>query len=67
MRWYYVCGMPTEDVYSSGHLVISHFWLTYVGETNLSKPCVSGLRTSFGTFILLVTMTINEDQKVIDF
>ena len=39
------CGMPTEDAYSSGHLVLSHFgtcMCSYV-ETNLSWTClVSG-------------------------
>ena len=38
--------MPTEDAYSSGHLVLSHFgtcMCSYV-ETNLSRTClVSGL------------------------
>ena len=40
------CGMPTEDVYSSGHLVLSHFGTCICSnvETNLSWTClVSGL------------------------
>ena len=39
------CGMPTEDAYSSGHLVLSHFWTCMCSnvETNLSWIClVSG-------------------------
>ena len=37
--------MPTEDAYSSGHLVLSHFWTCMCSnvETNLSWTClVSG-------------------------
>ena len=40
------CGMPTEDTYSSGHLVLSHFGTCMCSnvETNLSWTClVSGL------------------------
>ena len=40
------CGMPTEDAYSSGHLVLSHFWTCMCSnvETNLSWTCLaSGL------------------------
>ena len=40
------CGMPTEDAYSSGHLVLSHFGtcMCFNVETNLSWTClVSGL------------------------
>ena len=40
------CGMPTEDAYSSGHLVLSHFGTCMCSnvETNLSWTClVSGL------------------------
>ena len=40
------CGMPTGDAYSSGHLVLSHFWTCKCSnvETNLSWTClVSGL------------------------
>ena len=40
------CGMPTEDAYSSRHLVLSHFWTCMCSnvETNLSWTClVSGL------------------------
>ena len=39
------CGMPTEDAYSSGHLVLSHFGTCICSnvETNLSRTClVSG-------------------------
>ena len=39
------CGMPTEDAYSSGHLVLSHFGTCICSnvETNLSWTClVSG-------------------------
>ena len=39
------CGMPTEDAYSSGHLVLSHFGTCMCSnvETNLSWTClVSG-------------------------
>ena len=48
-------GMPTEDAYSSGHLVLSHFGTCTCSnvETNLSWTClVSGLRTSLGTSLL---------------
>ena len=41
----YACGMPTEDAYSSGHLVLSHFGTCMCSnvETNLSWTClVSG-------------------------
>ena len=40
------CGMPTEDAFSSGHLVLSHFWICNCSnvETNLSWTCLfSGL------------------------
>ena len=40
------CGMPTEDAYSSGHLVLSHLGTCMCSnaETNLSWTClVSGL------------------------
>ena len=40
------CGMPTEDAYSSGHLVLSHFGTCMCSnvETTLSWTClVSGL------------------------
>ena len=40
------CGMPTEDAYSSGHLVLSHFGTCMCSnvETNLSWTCLlSGL------------------------
>ena len=40
------CGIPTEDAYSSGHLVLSHFGTFKCSnvETNLSWTClVSGL------------------------
>ena len=40
------CGMPTDDAYSSGHLVLSHFGTCKCSnvETNLSWTClVSGL------------------------
>ena len=40
------CGMPTEDAYSSGHLVLSHFGTCMCSnvETNFSWTClVSGL------------------------
>ena len=40
------CGMPTEDAYASGHLVLSHFGTCICSnvETNLSWTClVSGL------------------------
>ena len=43
------CGMPTEDAYSSGHLVLSHFGTCMCSnvETNLSWTClVSGLWVS---------------------
>ena len=39
------CGMPTEDAYYSGHLVLSHFGTCKCSnvETNLSSNClVSG-------------------------
>ena len=39
------CGMPTEDAYSSGHLVLSHFGTCICSnvETNPSRTClVSG-------------------------
>ena len=62
------CGMLTEDVYSSGHLVLSHIGTCkcYNFETNLSLTClVSGLfefRTSLGTSILLVPVISFEDH-----
>ena len=36
------CGMPTEDAYSSGHLVLSHVWTCMWSniETNLSCSCL---------------------------
>ena len=40
------CGMPTEDAYHSGHLVLSHFGTCMCSnvETNLPRTClVSGL------------------------
>ena len=40
------CGMPTDDAYPSGHLVLSHFWTCMCSnvEINLSWTCfVSGL------------------------
>ena len=52
--------MPTEDAYSSGHLVLSHFGTCICSnvETKLSWTClVSGLfelRTSLGTSVLLL-------------
>ena len=47
------CSMPTEDTYSSGHLVLSHFGTCKCShvETYLSWTClVSGLST-FGTSV----------------
>ena len=52
------CGWPTEDAYSSGHLVLSHFGTCICSnvETILSWTChVYGpfqFRTSLGTSIL---------------
>ena len=36
------CGMPTEDAYSSGHLVLSHFGTCKCSnvETNISWTCL---------------------------
>ena len=50
-NWYLIndnngCGMLTDDAYSSGHLVLSHFGTCKFSnvETNLSWTClVSGL------------------------
>ena len=43
------CGMPTEDVYSSGHLVLSHFGTSVCSnvETNLSWTCLVSVLLSF--------------------
>ena len=59
------CGMPTEDAYLSGHLVLSHIGTCKCSnvETNLSWTClVSGLlsrgRTSLGTSVFTFTSRI---------
>ena len=60
------CGMPTEDAYFSGHLVLSNFGICMCSnvETNRSWTClVSGFfefRTSIGTSLLLHT-TVNNN------
>ena len=54
------CGMPTEDAYSSGHLVLSHFGTCMFSnvETNLSLTClVSGLLNFEHPSVLLVWFT----------
>ena len=61
VRWFpkNICngyGMPTEDAYSSGHLVLSDFETCICSnvEINLSWSCLRTLefRTSFGTSVL---------------
>ena len=59
------CGWPTEDTYSSGHLVLSHFGACISSnvETILSWTChvygPFGFRTPFGTsFLLLIVILI---------
>ena len=68
--------MPTEDAYSSGHLVLSHFGTCMCSnvETNLSRTClVSGLLNFEHPSVLLFCLsyqtifgkkTINELIKV---
>ena len=43
------CGMPTEDAYSSGHLVLSHFGTCKCSnvETNISWTCLVSRLWSF--------------------
>ena len=53
------CGMPTEDAYSSGHLVPSHFGTCVCSnvETNLSWTClVSGLLNFEHPSVLLFSL-----------
>ena len=57
------CGMPTEDAYSSGHLVLSHFGTCMCSnvETNLSWAClVSGLLNFEHPSVLLFCLTNNQ-------
>ena len=58
-------GMPIEDAYSSGYLVLSHFgtcMCSYV-ETNLSRTClVSGL-LSFEHPSVLLFCLLHKQQK----
>ena len=54
--------MPTEDAYSSGHLVLSHFGACMCSnvETNLSWTClVSGLLNFEHPSVLLFCLLIN--------
>ena len=54
------CGMPTEDAYSSGHLVLSHFGTCMCSnvKTNLSWTClVSGLLNFEHPSVLLFCFT----------
>ena len=56
------CGMPTEDAYSSGHLVLSHFGTCKCSnvETNLSWTClVSGLLSFEHPSVLLFLLGID--------
>ena len=70
------CGMPTEDAYSSGHLVLSHFGTCKCSnvETNVSLACLASglLRVSnipryfcccFGKTSLKNLKTISKSQK----
>ena len=64
------CGMPTEDAYSSGHLVLSHFGACKCSnvETNISWTClVSGLLSfehpSVLLFLLLQRDTSDQDNS----
>ena len=43
------CDMPTDDAYSSGHLVLSHLWTCICSnvETNLSWTCLVSELFSF--------------------
>ena len=53
------CGMPIEDAYSSGHLVLSHFGTCKSShvETNLSWTClVSGLLSFEHPSVLLFVL-----------
>ena len=54
------CGMTTEDAYSSGHLVLSHFGTCKCSnvETNLSWSCFRTFefRTSIGTSVFALTL-----------
>ena len=55
------CGMPTEDAYSSGHLVLSHFGTCKCSnvETNTSWTClVSGLLSFEHPSLLLLLLFI---------
>ena len=59
------CGMPTEDAYSSGHLVLSHFgtcmWSNV--ETNLSWTClVSGPLNFEHHSVLLFCFLMNKKK-----
>ena len=57
--------MPTEDAYSSGHLVLSHFGTCMCSnvETNLSWTClVSGLLNFEHPSVLLFCFVYNQGQ-----
>ena len=56
-------GMPTEDAYSSGHLVLSHFGTCMCSnvETNLSWTCLdSGLLNFEHPSVLLFCLEMNQ-------
>ena len=61
-----VCGKPTEDAYSSGHLVLSHMGLAFVlmlrPFLHLSCLRTFEFRTSLGTSILPSIMLRCMDQ-----
>ena len=60
--------MPTEDAYSSGHLVLSHFGTCICSnvETNLSWTCfVSGLLNSGHPSVLLFCLHVDFVQNSI--
>ena len=59
------CGMPTEDAYSSGHLVLSHFGTCVCSdvETNLSwARLVSGLMNFEHPSVLLFCFELTTES-----
>ena len=60
------CGMPTEDAYSSGHLVLSHFGTCKCSnvETNISWTCLVSGFLSFEHPSVLLFLLMRKIGKV---
>ena len=65
------CGWPTEDAYSSGHLVLSHLGLAFVlmlipffPELVMSTDLLSFEHPSVLLFCLVITNNVSEESCV---